>query len=110
MPRLPGRLMKVDEERGGPPDALADGTAGELVTVLPVPADFPCPPAWRHQPEVRRGDRFPGPGGDLGVYGACWLGLDEAGGIGVVAHLVPDEPQPGEGPLGYPARGGIHAG
>jgi hypothetical protein len=36
-----------------------------------------------------------------------WLRLEEVGGVGAVAHLVADEPQPGEGYLARLAGGGI---
>jgi hypothetical protein len=39
-----------------------------------------------------------------------WLRLDEVAGIGAVAELAADEPEPGEGSLDCSARCGVESG
>jgi hypothetical protein len=58
------------------------------------------------------GQRPPGPGRDrAGALAAgIRLRLDEIGVVGVVAHPVPHEAQPAEGPLDEPALGRVVAG
>lgn len=90
------------EEAGGPRECFRERPTGELGPVFAIGAGVPRCAALRRR--RGKGPLGPGDGPDTGSR------LDEIAGIGKVAELAADEPQPCEGSLERPALGGVEGG